>query len=283
MTDQASQLRKMVRKTNNVRALAISSGKGGVGKTSISVNLGIALAGMNKKVLIIDADMGLANIDVILGIRPLYNIQHVVEGTKTLKDIVVDGPGGIKIIPSSSGIQALTGLDQSKRDMLIKGFAGFENVVDFLLIDTAAGISADVTEFIAAAGELIVVTTPEPTAITDAYALMKVVSKNAPDVKIYLFVNQVSDVHEAQEIEKILNLVAERFLGKKIFSIGFMQKDPAVTDAIKKQEPFVLMNTRCPASVNIKQLATRLCSGNAQENNTSLVEFAEKLTGMGKQ
>lgn len=285
MNDQASNLRTIVKKANRkntVRAIAISSGKGGVGKTSISTNLAIALAQMQKRVLILDADMGLANIDVLLGIRPVYNMRHVLNGEKNIKEIVVDGPAGIKIIPSATGVQSLTELDQSQRKMIIDGFSEFDGAVDFLLIDTGAGISKNVTEFVIATGEVIVVTMHEPTAITDAYALIKVLHGVAPDLKVHLFVNQVKNTDEAQEVEAALKMIAEKFLGKKISGIGFMQKDPFVIDAVRKQEPFVLLNPRCQATTCIKLLANRICAGNAQENNTSFAQFAEKLTGTGK-
>lgn len=283
MEDQASGLRNIVNSSklkSNVRTIAVTSGKGGVGKTNISTNLAIMLALMKKKVLILDADMGLANIDILLGIHPKYNLQHVISGEKSLEDILVDGPAGIKIIPAASGFQSLTELTVSQRSILIKEFSKFQYSVDYLIIDTGAGISKNVTEFIKAAGEAIVVTTGEPTAITDAYALIKVMSKDSKDLKMHLFINMVDDLNEAKEVEAKLKSVVEKFIGISINAIGFMTKDSSVVASIRKQAPFVLDNTRCHATACIKNLAKSLCNYSVQETDKSLVNFAEQITGV---
>lgn len=286
MKDQATQLRQMVRRSpdrsGRVRTIAVSSGKGGVGKTSICANLGCMLASMRKRVLIIDADMGLANVDVIFGIHPKYTLNHVLEGSAALSDIIINGPGGIKIIPGASGVQALADLPHEKRNKLITDLSALQESVDFLLIDTAAGISKNVTEFIAAAGELLVITTPEPTAITDAYALIKVMLGVCRSLVVKVFINQAQSVEEARDVDEKLQLVTHRFLGKKIKSIGFMQKDTIVTDAVRKQEPFVLYNHRCQATTAIRMLAQQLCNGDVSSDNT-LFDFAQRLMGNGQQ
>ncbi len=283
MEDQASGLRNIVNSSklkSNVRTIAVTSGKGGVGKTNISTNLAIMLALMKKKVLIFDADMGLANIDILLGIHPKYNLQHVISGEKSLEEILVDGPAGIKIIPASSGFQSLTELDDYQRDTLINEFGVIQSAVDYLIIDTGAGISKNVTEFIKAAGEAIVVTTPEPTAITDAYALIKVLSGECEDLKIHLFVNMAGDLKEAKEVETKLKSVVDKFIGISINAIGFMTKDPSVVASIRKQAPFVLDNTRCHATACIKNLAKSLCNCTVREKDKSLVNFAAQITGV---
>ncbi len=283
MEDQASGLRNIVNSSklkSNVRTIAVTSGKGGVGKTNISTNLAIMLALMKKKVLILDADMGLANIDILLGIHPKYNLQHVISGEKSLEEILVDGPAGIKIIPAASGFQSLTELTDSQRNIFIKEFSKFQYSVDYLIIDTGAGISKNVTEFIKAAGEAIVVTTAEPTAITDAYALIKVMSKDSKDLKMHLFINMVDDLNEAKEVEAKLKSVVDKFIGISINAIGFMTKDSSVVASIRKQAPFVLDNTRCHATACIKNLAKSLCNYSVQEKDKSLLNFAEQITGV---
>ncbi len=285
MEDQAYQLRNMIQKTGSqksVRTVAVSSGKGGVGKTSITTNLGITLASMRKKVLVVDADMGLANIDIMLGIKPKYNLRHVINGEKPIDEVIVDGPCGIKILPSASGVQSLAQLNKYQRNLLVSEFNKIQNSVDFLLIDTAAGISDNVTEFIMAAGEVIVVTTPEPTAITDAYALIKVLNRYSSSIKMNLFINMVKDANEAKEIEDNLRIITDRFLGIKVEGAGYMIKDPNVSAAIKNQVPFVLYNQKCQASMCIKGLATKLCNYNVRETNRTLTGFLEKVTGLNK-
>ncbi len=280
MTDQADHLRNLVSqgKRRILRTIAISSGKGGVGKTSITTNLGIMLAQMRKKVVIVDADMGLANIDVLLRLQTKYNLQHIIDGEKRIDEVVIDGPGGIKIIPSASGAQLLTQLTSEQRERFISEFSIFEGNVDYLLIDTAAGISPNVTEFILAAGEVLVVTTPDPTAITDAYALIKIITRYSDNMKIGLFVNMASDAAEAQEVENNLKLVTERFLHTRIEGMGYMLRDRQVSDAVKKQVSFVLHNPSCPASSCIKALASRLSNFCSHDNSKTLVKFAEKIT-----
>ncbi|MCP5463124.1 MAG: MinD/ParA family protein [bacterium] len=285
MQDQASKLRNLAHENfkESVRIIAVTSGKGGVGKTSISTNLAITLAHMGKRVLIFDADMGLANIDIMLGIKPSFTLQHVLQGDKTLDEIIVDGPAGIKIIPASSGVQQLTQLTETQRSFFLSELNKLRDRIDILLIDTAAGIAPNVIEFVSASSEVIVVTTPEPTAITDAYALIKVLIRSLKPVvktpKIYLFVNMVRDQNEARDVENNLKLVSDRFLGVSLSSIGFMQKDDAVLRAVRKQVPFVLNNTPDRPSASIKMLASRLCAVNVQEANISLSQFGQCITG----
>jgi flagellar biosynthesis protein FlhG len=169
---------KGVNRRSNTRIIAITSGKGGVGKTSIVANLGYAFGQLGKKVLILDADLGLGNLDILLGLAPKYNLSHVITGEKNITEITLEGPGNIKILPASSGIQELTLLTTKQRDHILAELDLLIEPVDILLIDTAAGISSNVMHFNAAAQEIIVVVAPEPTSITDAYALMKVLSLN---------------------------------------------------------------------------------------------------------
>jgi flagellar biosynthesis protein FlhG len=217
------------------RAVAITSGKGGVGKTNMVANLGFALSKMGSRVLILDADLGLGNLDVLLGLTPLHNISHVVSGGKNLKDILVEGPGGMKILPASSGIQDLTELSRSQRDDLLFQVETLMDDIDILLIDTAAGISSNVLCFAASAHEILVGVTPEPTSITDAYALMKVLSLNYSENFFRLIVNQASTAHEAQRVVDQLKLVSDRFLNISIDYLGYVLYDKNVITSVRRQ------------------------------------------------
>jgi flagellar biosynthesis protein FlhG len=217
------------------RVIAITSGKGGVGKTNIVANLGFTLSKIGKKVLILDADLGLGNLDVLLGLTPQHNLSHVIAGEKRLGDILETGPGGIQILPASSGIQNLTALSQEQKDNLLDQLDSLVASVDILLIDTAAGISSNVLYFTASAHEILVAVTPEPTSITDAYALMKVLSLNYSESAFRLVVNQAATVQEAQQVVNHLRLVANRFLNISIDYLGSVLYDKTVAHSVRQQ------------------------------------------------
>lgn len=217
------------------RVMAITSGKGGVGKTNIVANLGFALAHYGKKVMILDADLGLGNLDVLLGLSPPYNLGHVITGEKNLSEIVVEGPGGLMILPAASGLYELTRLNIQQQYNVFSQLEEMAQTVDVLLIDTAAGISTNVLSFNATAHEILVVVTPEPTSITDAYALMKVLSMRYAENRFKLLVNQASDADEALEVYEQLNLVAERFLTISIDYVGHVLLDRNVGRSVRRQ------------------------------------------------
>lgn len=218
------------------RVLAITSGKGGVGKTNIVANLGYAFSSLGKKVLILDADMGLGNLDVLLGIAPKYNLSHVFSGEMDIEDIVEEGPGNLKILPASSGIQELTQLSTDQKLLILSELDSLVENVDILLIDTAAGISSNVMDFNVSAHEIIVVVSPEPTSITDAYALMKVLSLRYAEKCCKLLVNMVSSEQEGLEVYRQLELVTHRFLDIEIEYQGCVLYDEKVTKGIKRQK-----------------------------------------------
>ena len=247
-----------VREKNNARVIAITSGKGGVGKTNIVANLGYALSKLGKRVLIMDADLGLANLDVLLGLAPKYNFSHVIMGTKSINEITMKGPGGIEILPASSGIQELTKLtkEQSIRfltelDILLDSF-------DILLIDTAAGISSNVMYFNSTAQEILVIVSPEPTSITDAYALMKVLSLKYSQNYFKLVVNQASSKEEALEVYRQLNLVAERFLDISIEYMGHVIHDVNIAKSVRQQKIVGEIYPDTIASKCFNSLATKI-------------------------
>ena len=196
----------------NTRVIAITSGKGGVGKTNIVANLGFALSKLGKKVVILDADLGLGNLDVLLGLAPKYNLSHVISGLKSFEEITLEGPGNMLILPASSGIQEMTRLTKDQKIRILTELDKFLEPVNILLVDTAAGISSNVMYFNSTAQEIIVVVSPEPTSITDSYALMKVLSVKYSARHFKLLVNNVSDNQEAREVFRQLRMVTDRFL-----------------------------------------------------------------------
>lgn len=221
---------------SKARVIAITSGKGGVGKTNIVGNLGYAFTKLGKKVLILDADMGLGNLDVLLGLAPKYNLSHVITGEKAIAEILVEGPGKMKILPASSGIQELTHLTKDQKLQILSQLDLLIDSVDVLLIDTAAGISSNVMDFNATAQEVVVVVSPEPTSITDAYALMKVLSLKYSGKACKLMVNMVKRPEEGREVFRQLQLVTDRFLDIKIEYLGYVLFDGKVTKGVKNQK-----------------------------------------------
>ncbi|MCP4687819.1 MAG: MinD/ParA family protein, partial [Desulfobacterales bacterium] len=216
---------KPSRAANETRVIAVTSGKGGVGKTNVVANLGYSLQNLGKKVMIFDADLGLANLDVLLGLAPKFNLSHVIAGEKSLAEVVVRGPGNMLILPASSGIQELTKLSVQQKIKILTDLDFIIDDIDILLIDTAAGISSNVMDFNLTAQEIMVVVTPEPTAITDAYALMKVLSMKYAQNHCLMLVNQATSAKEADDIFRQLNLVAERFLDISIDYCGYILSD----------------------------------------------------------
>ncbi len=240
------------------RIIAITSGKGGVGKTNIVANLGFAFGKLGKRVLILDADLGLGNLDVLLGLAPKFNLAHVIAGEKTIPEITIQGPGNMKILPASSGIQELTRLTKQQKIFMLTQFDALIDSIDFLLIDTAAGISSNVMYFNVAAQEIIVVVTPEPTSMTDAYALMKVLSLEYSENRFHMLVNRVKSAQEAYEVFRQLSLVADRFLDITINYIGHILLDNNVTKGVMLQKIVSEIYPDTRASMCIAAIAKKI-------------------------
>lgn len=244
---------------DGIRVIAITSGKGGVGKTNIAANLAYLLSNMKKKTLVFDADMGLANIDVILGLAPKFNLYHVLRGEKSLSDIVLEGPGGIKILPAASGIQEMTDLTKGQKLALLDELNELSDDLDFMLIDTAAGIAGNVIYFNMAAREIIVVVSPEPTAITDAYALIKILYSRHAGKKFMLLVNMVKNAAEAREVFNKLSNATSHFLNLSIEYLGYVLDDHSVQDAVRRQRALAEVYPGSRACRCLTSIARRLC------------------------
>jgi flagellar biosynthesis protein FlhG len=263
--DQAERLRLIMRnkdegeeqKRRQPRIITISSGKGGVGKTCIAINLAIAFAEERKRVVVMDADLGLANVNVVLGIIPKFNLYHVIKKQKRIRDIIVDTQYGIQIIAGASGFSQLANLSDEDRSNFVNELKNL-GYADIILIDTGAGVSQNVLTFLKAADEAVIVTTPEPTAITDAYGIIKSISAeiNGPNIK--LVVNRVRSVMEGKKVaERVIN-IAGQFLNLKIDNLGFIFEDSVVPRAVIKQDPFIVSAPKSKASESIRHLVSRL-------------------------
>jgi flagellar biosynthesis protein FlhG len=285
MRDQAHKLRSLAHRVIRpqvrvgpavTRVIVITSGKGGVGKTNLAVNLGLTLARMQKRVLLFDADLGLANIDVLLGLAPALTLYDVLYRGKRLEDIVVTAPFDMQIIPGGAGIQELANLDNSQRARLID-MLSYLRTAEFLLIDTGAGISRNVLGFVAAAQEVILVVTPEPTALTDAYGLIKILARYKVHSEISLVVNRVTGDREAGQAAAKLQLVCGKFLNFTVRHIGSIGEDPMVVRAVKNQEPFVLVEPNSVAARDVQSIARYLLSGDVQTATGAVDNFISRL------
>ena len=281
--DQATQLRSLMREQKRVTpageeatlpahratVIAITSGKGGVGKTNISVNLAIRLAEAGKAVVLLDADLGLANADVLCNIDLPANLSHVIARRKDLADVLVSAPGGFSLIGGASGLARMADLTDADRQRIVNAMNELESRADVILIDTGAGISPNVLAFTRAADHVLVVTTPEPTAITDAYAVIKVISRadkarpyaDPNERRISLLVNQAKNESEARVVHDRIARVARQFLNVRIYDGGFIPSDEHVSIAVRKRSPFVISAPRSPAAHAVGQLAIRLQQG----------------------
>ncbi|MEW5723327.1 MAG: MinD/ParA family protein [Thermodesulfobacteriota bacterium] len=261
-------------KSKPVRVIAVTSGKGGVGKTNVTANLALALTQAGRKVLVWDADLGLANIDVLLGLKPQYNISHLLNGEKTLREILVTGPGGFSILPASSGVQELTHLGGDQKRSLLSELDEYEDDLDFLLIDTGAGVGENVTYFNAAAQQRLVVVTSEPTSIFDAYGLIKVMVNKYKQKRFQILPNQVKDDQEAKKVYSVLAGVADIHLDSiSLDYLGFIPKDDLLPKAVKKQKAVLDAYPASEAGKSFKALAQKLLSYRKDDQDSGGLQF----------
>lgn len=273
MMDQAQKLREKVSQINNsppnnTRVIAITSGKGGVGKTSLSVNLAIQLQQQGKRVIIIDADFGLANVEVMLGIRPTYNLSDLIYNNKSVEDIITEGPEGVGFISGGSGVQDLVNLDKSNIKILISKLAKLDTLYDVVIIDTGAGIADSVLEFVVSSPEVIVIVTPEPTSITDAYSLLKAVNRKkefkTSNKSIKVISNRVSDEAEGMEIYNKLSIVVSKFLNINLEYLGYILHGKEASKAVIEQKPITMSYPNSGVTKCFINISEKLVNGDCK-------------------
>ena len=279
MMDQADNLRNLINRNNleqatkkvelSSRVITVTSGKGGVGKTNFSLNLAIQLSRFNKKVVIIDADFGLANIEVLFGILPKYNLADVLSGEKDVEEVLTDGPMGIKFISGGSGLKELSNITEKQLNYFINNFSYLDAISDIIIIDTGAGISKSVVNFIKASDETIIVTTPEPTSITDAYALIKTIKEESfggiPDFKVV--VNRADDDNEGDEIFNKISRASSKFLGVHLQNLGYIPYDKFLVKAVKHQQPATLCFPNCEFTKSIEKITNILMDVTVEQSS----------------
>jgi len=268
MSNNASHLREMMENCRRpARVLAITGGKGGVGKSNIAANLGICMSAARKKTLLIDADLGLGNLDIILNINSKFNISHLLKGKKNIEDIIQVGPEGLEVVCGVSGLEEYANLSEFQRQRLINELSKLQNTNDVIIIDTAAGISKSVIGFCLASDHTLVVTTPEATAMTDAYATIKVLVKNMFTGRISLVVNMADSLAEGKKTYQQIANVSGRFLDTHVYNAGVLLRDGKLNSAIRMRKPVVLAYPKARITSSLVALAAKLANSSAAQAN----------------
>lgn len=281
--DQAAGIRKM-KKMNPVRVIAVTSGKGGVGKTNLSVNLGLALSGLGQRVALLDADMGLANVDVLLGMYPKFNLSHVLKGEKTLNEIIVEGPAGLLVIPASSGLQNMSDLSTIEQATIIREFSSINQNLDVLIVDTAAGISPSVVNFARACQEVIVVVCDEPTSLTDAYAFIKLLNRDYGLNRFHVLTNMVATAQQGMALFQKLTKVTDRYLDVTLNFAGAIPYDEFLRKSVQKQNPVVVSFPDSKSALAVKTLARQVSNWPMKAQAGGYLEFfVERMIQYGAQ
>ncbi|HZK42814.1 MAG TPA: MinD/ParA family protein [Syntrophomonadaceae bacterium] len=288
MKDQAEKLREIALKTRlkieneilgnlqQTKVIVISSGKGGTGKSTLALNLSMDLSRKGKKIVLLDADMGLANIDIMLGIVPKYNLYHVVTGKKTISDITVHIAEGFDIIPGGSGVYELANLNQDRLKNILVQLGQLDGIYDYMIIDTGAGLSESVLTFLLAADDVIIITTTEPTSITDAYGIVKSLNKNTFAGVIYLVVNRVANRSEGIMTAEKFKLVCKKFLDIEISLLGYVVDESLISVGIRRQQPFITLYPKSIAAKNISMISDSLLENRVNQEQ----EFKQQRGGI---
>jgi flagellar biosynthesis protein FlhG len=292
MADQASRLRELALNRRggdkihaagkkSLKTLVVSSGKGGVGKSTISLNLSYCLAQQHHRILLLDADMGMGNIDIMLGIRPQYNLYHVVNGYKSIEEIIIPVTSGLDVIPGGSGIPELANMSNRELDGLFRELGKLEGQYDYMIIDTGAGISNQVLRFLLAADEVIIVTTPEPTSFTDAYGLIKSIHSYQYGNQIDLILNRVRSHSQGVALADKMGKISRQFLEREICFLGSICRDLHVEDYICNHQVIMAVAPNNPTARSIQVIARKLCfSSDAAEQSTGIKGYFKKILGI---
>ncbi|MDR2247084.1 MAG: MinD/ParA family protein [Treponema sp.] len=279
MEDQAEKLREMMRNKKalekpvslqngkKTRIITITSGKGGVGKTNVSVNMALAYARLGKKVMVMDADLGLANVNVMLNLIPKFNLYHVIRKQKTMREIIVDTEYGISVVAGASGFSKIANLNEEERQEFISEIETLSSA-DIIVVDTSAGVSSNVLDFIAVADDAVIITTPEPTAITDAYGIIKIIATDMDNLNrgLKLVVNRVKSATEANKVADRMIRITSQFLNLKLEYLGFIYDDSMVSQAVIRQKPFMVMDPKCKASQCVQHIVGRMEKNDPRES-----------------
>ena len=271
MADQAQNLRELVGKRHEIRVVSIASGKGGVGKSSISVNLAVALSRHGIRVLVVDADFGLANVDVMLGVTSKYDVSYFLRGERTLHEIIQLGHEGVRFISGGSGVNDLLNMDEGQLAGLLSGLVHLEAPIDLIIIDTGAGINENIVRMVLASSETIVVTTPEPTAILDAYALVKTIVKRNGSHPLHVLINKCEGKKEAQRVQEGFVEVVGRHLGKNINPLGLIMYNHDVPMSIKRQVPISVSDAGGATAREIDAIARAVLDIPADKRSDSIL------------
>jgi flagellar biosynthesis protein FlhG len=272
---ESSQAASLKRMTNPgpVQVIAVTGGKGGVGKTSVAVNLATALASVGRRAMLLDGDLGLANVDVLLGLSPRYTMAHVLSGERSLEEIIVESPQGIQVVPGASGVAELANLSAAGHLSLVQAFSSLSNRVDVLIVDTAAGIAHSVVQFSQAAQHVLIVICDEPASLTDAYALVKVLSRQHRVTQFRVVANMIRTPGDGEALFEKLQRVTSKFLDVTLEYVGEIPEDPYLRRSIREQRPVVAAFPACPSSRAFKKLALKADKWPVPEGPRGNLEF----------